>query len=76
MAGCAPQPATVTAENYAKIEFGMHYAEVVDILGMPQQTHPIMAIEQFTWVNGDRHIHAKFIFDRAFYYSSRGLQSR
>jgi hypothetical protein len=75
LTGCAPQPGTVTAENYAKLTFGMSYEAVVEILGKPQQVQPFMGIKQCTWVNGERHIHAKFIFGRAVYYSSKGLQA-
>ena len=72
--GCAPQPGTVTLQNYEKLKFGMSYDAVVAILGKPQQTHPFMGIQQCTWASGERHIHAKFLFDRAVYYSSKGLQ--
>lgn len=74
LGACAPQPGTVTFENYEKLKLGMTYESVVDILGAPQQITPFMGIKQCTWVNGERHIHAKFIFDRAVYYSSKGLQ--
>jgi len=74
LTGCAPQPGTVTLQNYEKLKFGMSYDAVVAILGEPQQTHPFMGIQQCTWVNGERHIHAKFMLNRAVYYSSRGLQ--
>jgi len=74
LTGCAPQPGTVTLQNYEKLKFGMSYDAVVAILGKPQQTAPFMGIQQCTWVSGERHIHAKFMFNRAVYYSSRGLQ--
>lgn len=74
--GCAPQPGTVTLENYEKLKFGMSFDAVVEILGKPQQVHPFMGIQQCTWANGERHIHAKFMFQRAVYYSSKGLQQK
>jgi len=74
LAACAPQPGTVTAENYEKLKFGMAYDAVVEILGKPYQTQPFMGVQQCTWVRGERHIHAKFIVGRAVYYSSKGLQ--
>ena len=76
LAGCAPQPGTVTLENYEKLTFGMSFDEVVKILGRPQQIHPFMGIRQCTWASGERHIHAKFMFNRAVYYSSKGLQQK
>ncbi len=74
LTACALQPETVTLENYAKLKLGMPYEAVVEILGVPYQIQPFMGIEQCTWVNGERHIHAKFIFNRAIYYSSKGLK--
>ena len=73
LAACAMQPGTVTLENYEKLKFGMTYEVVADILGQPQDTQPLMGVKQCTWVDGERHIHAKFIFGRAVYYSSKGL---
>ena len=74
LAACAPQPGTVTVENYEKLKFGMAYDAVIEILGEPYQVHPLMGIQQCTWVSGERHIHAKFIVGRAVYYSSKGLE--
>lgn len=74
LAACAPQPGTVTIENYEKLKFGMAYDAVIDILGKPHDVQPFMGVQQCTWVGGERHIHAKFIFGRAVYYSSKGLQ--
>jgi hypothetical protein len=74
LGACAPQPGTVTYENYEKLTFGMAYEKVVDILGNPQRVEPFMGIKQCTWANGERHIHAKFIAGRAVYYSSKGLR--
>ncbi len=54
---------------------GMPYDAVVEILGVPDQNQPFMGIKQCTWVNGERHIHAKFVADRAVYYSSKGLKN-
>jgi|GEM_PF-1398594 len=46
LTGCAPQPGTVTLQNYEKLKFGMSYDAVVAILGKPQQTNPFMGIQQ------------------------------
>ncbi len=76
LAGCAPQPGTVTLENYEKLKFGMSFEAVVEILGQPQQVKPFMGVQQCTWISGERHIHAKFMFNRAVYYSSKGLPQK
>ena len=46
---------------------------VMEILGAPPYHSKRFGVQQYTWVDGDRHIHAKFIADRAIYYSSKGL---
>ena len=74
LASCAPPTGTVTLENYEKLKFGMSYEAVEEILGKPDSIHPFLGIKQCTWVNGERHIHAKFILGRAVYYSSKGLE--
>jgi hypothetical protein len=74
LAACAPQPGTVTIENYEKLKLGMAYDAVIDILGKPYEDKPFMGVQQCTWVSGERHIHAKFIVGCAVYYSSKGLQ--
>ena len=74
LTACSLEPQTVTYENYNKLKMGMQYDAAVEILGEPFQTQFFMGIKQCTWVNGERHIHAKFIADRAVYYSSKGLK--
>ena len=74
LSACAPQTGTVTYENYEKLKFGMSYEAVAEILGQPYNMQPFLGIKQCTWVNGERHIHAKFILGRAVYYSSKGLE--
>ena len=74
LTACSLQPGTVTLEQYDKLKLGMKYDAVVGILGKPHQIQPFMGIKQCTWVNGERHIHVKFIADRAVYYSSKGLR--
>ena len=75
LAACDLRPDTVTREHYDQLELGMSYGEVAAILGEPADRHPRLGVEQFTWVadGGERQIHAKFAFDRAIYYSSKGL---
>lgn len=74
LTACAPKPGTVTLEQYDKLKLGMKYDAVVEILGKPHQVQPFMGVKQCTWVNDERHIHAKFIAGRAVYYSSKGLK--
>ena len=73
LAGCTLQPDRVTRENYDKLELGMTYEAVKVILGKPKESGSKFGAKQYTWVEGERHIHAKFIAGRAVYYSSKGL---
>ncbi len=74
VAACAKPASKVTWENYDKLKMGMSFDEVVEILGPPQQEKPFAGIRQCTWVDGDKHIHVKFIFGRALYFSNRNLE--
>ena len=74
VAGCAMEPERVTKENYDKLDWFMTFESVVDILGEPDVESTRMGVRQYTWVEGNRHIHAKFIANRAVYYSSKGLE--
>ena len=74
MAACKLEPDRVTKENYDKLKLGMSYEEVSEILGLPADTSTRFGLKQYTWVEEDRHIHAKFLADNAVYYSSRNLK--
>jgi len=67
-------PSSVTRENYDKLELGMTFDAVTEILGTTPHHSVRFGIQEYTWVDGERHIHAKFAAGRAIYYSSRGLE--
>ena len=73
LAACFKPECTVTRENYDRLGLGMTYEAVTEILGAPGDAGVQFGIRHFTWVDGERHIHAKFVANRAIYYSSRGL---
>lgn len=75
ISACSTQSAsTVSRANYDKLTMGMSFEAVTEILGPAQHHSKRFGVEEYTWVDGDRHIHAKFIAGRAIYYSSKGLE--
>jgi len=74
LGACSVKPEKITRENYEKLQYGMSYGDVKAILGEPTDRRPGRTLNQYTWVSGERHIHAKFLFDKAIYYSSKGLE--
>ena len=74
-AGCSMEPEKVTKENYDKLSMFMPFESVVEILGEPNVESTRLGVRQYTWFEGERHIHAKFMADRAVYYSSKGLEA-
>jgi len=73
---CSMKPSKVTQENYDQLKIGMKLEQVVAIMGPPKHSSPKFGIEQFTWADGDRHIHAKFAAGRAVYYSCKNLNTQ
>ncbi len=74
MIACSLEPDRVTKENYDRLKLGMSYEQVSDILGLPADISTNFGLKQYTWVEKDRHIHAKFMGDSAVYYSSKNLK--
>ncbi|MEM6795586.1 MAG: DUF3862 domain-containing protein [Acidobacteriota bacterium] len=64
LAGCSK----ISAENYAKIEKGMTYGEVVAILGEPTDKKSVgvgpLSGTAATWTRGSTEIEIKFINDK------------
>ena len=73
---CSVQPNKVTQENYDQLNLGMKLEQVVAIMGPPNNSDPKFGMQQFTWAEGERHIHAKFAAGRAVYYSCKNLNTQ
>ena len=74
VAACSVEPPSrVTKENYDQLKLGMTLEAVMEILGAAPYHSKRLGVQQYTWADGERHIHAKFIAGRAIYYSSKGL---
>ncbi len=57
VAGCG----RLTLENYNKIEAGMHYGEVVAILGKPDACSEALGVRSCQWGDDQRHVQVNFV---------------
>ena len=64
----------LTQANYDKIELGMPYQEVVDILGTPDKTDDIVGARNCVWGKEPNTITIKFIADKVVYHAAKGLK--
>ena len=69
LSGCSK----VTQANYDKIEMGMTYQEVVDILGAPDEMQDVMGAKNCVWGKEPKIIDIKFIGDKVVFHSAKGL---
>jgi hypothetical protein len=63
----------ITNENYAKIETGMSYDEVVAILGPPDEVDDVLGTKSAVWGKDPKTISIKFIADKVVFRSAKGL---
>jgi hypothetical protein len=64
----------ISKENYDKIEVGMTYDEVVDILGTPDEASDAIGTKSCAWGTGAEVISIKFIGDKVVFHSAKGLK--
>jgi uncharacterized protein YceK len=69
LSGCSK----ITQANYDKIEMGMTYQEVVDILGAPDEMQDVMGAKNCVWGKEPKRIDIKFIGDKVVFHSAKGL---
>lgn len=69
LGGCSK----ITQANYDKIETGMTYQEVVDILGAPDEMQDVMGAKNCVWGKEPNVINVKFIGDKVVFHSAKGL---
>jgi hypothetical protein len=69
LAGCSK----ITQANYDKIEMGMTYQEVVDIIGAPDEMQDVMGAKNCVWGKDSKVINIKFIGDKVVFHSAKGL---
>lgn len=63
----------VTQENYRKLQVGMEYAEVTQILGEPSRCASVLTAKTCDWGRKDRMITIQFIADKVVFFSSKGM---
>lgn len=64
----------LTMENYNKITVGMHYDDVVKLIGTPDKCDDVMTFRSCTWGNASRSIDVKFAGDQVVLFSSNNLK--
>ncbi len=64
----------VTKENYDKIESGMSYNEVVEVLGKPEGCSETLGISNCEWKNDDAMIAITFISNQVTITVAEGLK--
>ena len=64
----------INKENYDKIEVGMTYDEVVDILGTPAEVSDAIGTKNCVWGAGAEVISIKFVADKVVFHSAKGLK--
>jgi hypothetical protein len=64
----------VNQDNYDRLESGMSYEEVVDILGSPDDCSQVMGVKSCTWGDEARNIKAGFMGGAAMVFSASGLK--
>jgi hypothetical protein len=70
LAGCSK----INKENYDKIEVGMTYDEVEEILGTPDEAKDLIGTKSCVWGQAPETISIKFIGDKVVFHSARGLK--
>jgi hypothetical protein len=69
LAGCSK----VTQENYDKLKMGMDYAEVVQLLGEPEQCESLIAAKSCTWGKAPKTIAIQLVADKVILFQGQGL---
>lgn len=63
----------VTRENYDKLKMGMDFAEVVQLLGDPENCEAALAMKSCIWGKDPKTIKIQLIADKVILFESRGL---
>ena len=63
----------LTKENYDKLDIGMDYKEVVEILGDADKCDGALGVTDCTWGDEKKNINVKFVKDKVVLVSAKGL---
>jgi hypothetical protein len=69
LAGCSK----VTQENYDQLKMGMEYAEVVNILGEPEQCESLLTAKNCVWGKDPKTITIQLVSEKVILFQAQGL---
>ena len=69
-AGCSK----LNKENYDKIQVGMSYVQVTDILGKATKCDSLAGMSDCTWGDEKQYIKVKFVADKVMFMHSAGVE--
>jgi hypothetical protein len=64
----------LTQENYDRLQAGMSYGDVADILGPPDDCVQTLGVKSCTWGDEHKNIKATFMGDAAIVFSATGIK--
>ena len=70
LVGCSK----LTMENYSKIKMGIGYAEVVKILGKPDNCSEALFVKNCVWGNEQKNITVNFVADKVMLFTSKNIK--
>ena len=63
----------LSLENYNKVAVGMHYDEVVTLLGAPGKCDDVMGVRNCQWGDEKRSVSVSFVGGKVLLYASSNL---
>ena len=70
LSGCSK----LTMENYAKIKMGFGYAEVVNVLGKPDNCSEALFVRNCVWGDEQKNITVNFAGDKVILFTSKNIR--
>lgn len=70
MVGCS----NLSKEKYDKIQMGMAYPKVIEILGKADKCDAMAGMSDCTWGDEKRFIKVKFVADKVIFMQSQGVE--
>ncbi|KFL34278.1 MULTISPECIES: outer membrane protein assembly factor BamE [unclassified Sulfurospirillum] len=64
----------VSKENYDKIQVGMSYTQVTDILGKATHCDAMVGVSDCTWGDAKHYIKVKLVADKVMFMHSVGIE--
>jgi hypothetical protein len=64
----------LTLENYNKIEPGMSFDEVTQLIGQPEQCDDVMGLRNCSWGDEKRSVSVTFAADKVLLFTSSNLK--